>query len=191
MEVTCRYNIYCISTYLHIYISTYLLSRWRPSWRPPRLSPASPGGRRRPGCWTVAWCGSCLSKYLNICISTISTPQGAAHGAASLPLLHAEFQRVQHGELHPLHNTIDTYPRVQVSYYTVTILQMAAIPLDEHISAILVAAQVTVQCSWLLPCPADCRLCSVCGGLRPVLGAGHEAGPEDAADGQSAPHDAG
>ena len=22
MEVTCRYNIYCISTYLHIYIST-------------------------------------------------------------------------------------------------------------------------------------------------------------------------
>ena len=55
MEVTCRYNIYCISTYLHIHISTYLLSRWRPSWRPPRLSPASPGGRRRPGCWTVAW----------------------------------------------------------------------------------------------------------------------------------------
>ena len=34
---------------------------------------------------------------------------------------------------------------MQVSYYTVTILQMADIPLDEHISAILVAAQVTVH----------------------------------------------
>ena len=32
-----------------------------------------------------------------------------------------------------------------MSYYTVTILQMADIPLDEHISAILVAAQVTVH----------------------------------------------
>ena len=37
------------------------------------------------------------------------------------------------------------YLRLQVSYYTVTILQMADIPLDEHISAILVAAQVTVH----------------------------------------------
>ena len=44
------------------------------------------------------------------------------------------------------------YLRVQVSYYTVTILQMADIPLDEHISAILVAAQVTVHgyCTALL-----------------------------------------
>ena len=39
-----------------------------------------------------------------------------------------------------------------MSYYTVTILQMADIPLDEHISAILVAAQVTVHgyCTALL-----------------------------------------